>query len=107
MEFINESNYPLQDIGVYVLPIERGRACHCEADFHCDPNNRNDVERVKNLWQEVSRRFIDEGGAFFDRPYGIWADLVYSRAGTYTQKLKEIKREIDPNNICNPGQLCF
>jgi hypothetical protein len=107
MEFINEYNYPLQDIGVYVLPIERGRACHCEADFHCDPNNRNDVERVKNLWQEVSRRFIDEGGAFFDRPYGIWADLVYSRAGTYTQKLKEIKREIDPNHICNPGHLCF
>ena len=24
MEFINEYNYPLQDIGVYVLPIERG-----------------------------------------------------------------------------------
>lgn len=107
MEFINEYNYPLQDIGVYVLPIERARACHCEADFHCDPNNRNDVERVKNLWQEVSRRFIDEGGAFFDRPYGMWADLVYSRAGTYTQKLKEIKREIDPNHICNPGHLCF
>ncbi|MEI6126183.1 MAG: FAD-binding oxidoreductase [Pseudomonadota bacterium] len=107
MEFINESNYPLQNIGVYVLPIERRRACHCEADFHCDPHNRNDVERVKNLWQEVSRRFIDEGGAFFDRPYGIWADLVYTRAGTYAQKLKEIKRKIDPNNICNPGQLCF
>ena len=107
MEFINEYNYPLQDIGVYVLPIERGRACHCEADLHCNPNDMNDVARVKNLWEEVSRRFIDEGGAFFDRPYGIWADLVYNRAGTYTQKLKEIKREIDPNHICNPGHLCF
>ena len=106
MEFINEYNYPLQNIGVFVLPIERGRAVHCEADFHCNPNDTNEVEQVKNLWLEVSERFINNG-AFFDRPYGAWSDMVYSRAGTYTQKLKELKRELDPNNILNPGHLCF
>jgi len=105
-EVINTYNYPLQDIGIYILPIERGRAFHCEADFHCNPDDREAVEQVRNLWLEVSERFIDEG-AFFDRPYGAWADMVYSRAGTYTQKLKELKREIDPNNIMNPGHLCF
>ena len=106
MEFINEYRYPLQNIGVFVLPIERGRAVHCEADFHCNPNDKHEVEQVKNLWLEVSERFINNG-AFFDRPYGAWSDMVYSRAGTYTQKLKELKRELDPNNILNPGHLCF
>jgi hypothetical protein len=105
-EFINEYHYPLQNIGVYVLPIERGRAVHCEADFHCNPDSKTEVDHVRNLWLEVSEKFID-GGAFFDRPYGAWADMVYSRAGTYTQKLKELKKELDPNNILNPGHLCF
>lgn len=106
MEFINTCQYPLQDVGVYVLPLERGRAYHCEADFHCNPRDARETQRVRALWRDVSERLIDEG-AFFDRPYGAWADMVYRRAGSYTRKLQEIKREIDPCNIMNPGQLCF
>ena len=106
MELINTYNYPLQDIGVYVLPLERGRAYHCEADFHCNPADEREAGRVRALWREASERLIDEG-AFFDRPYGAWADMVYRRAGAYTKKLKELKRELDPCNIMNPGQLCF
>jgi len=106
MELINTYNYPLQDVGICIMPLERGRAFHCSADFHCNPTRQQEVETVKNLWFEVSERLIDEG-AFFDRPYGAWAEMVYSRAGTYTQKLKDIKRELDPNNILNPGHLCF
>lgn len=106
MEFINTYNYPLQDVGVYVLPLERGRAYHCEADFHCDPRDSRETERVRALWRDASERLIDEG-AFFDRPYGAWADMVYRRAGCYTRKLQELKRELDPCNIMNPGQLCF
>lgn len=106
MEVINKYDYPLRDVGVFILPIERGRAFHCQADFHCTPTDAGEVERIRNLWLEASERLIDEG-AFFDRPYGAWADMVYSRAGTYTQKLKELKRELDPNNVLNPGHLCF
>jgi len=106
MECINTHNYPLQDVGVYVLPLERGRAYHCEADFYSNPLDVRETERVYSLWREVSERLIDEG-AFFDRPYGAWADMVYRRAGSYTRKLQEIKRELDPCNIMNPGQLCF
>jgi len=106
LEVLNKYNYPLQDVGVYVLIIERGRAVHCEFDIHADPENRQENMQAKSLWLELSQRFIDEG-AFFDRPYGAWADMVYARAGTYTQKLKQIKKELDPNNILNPGRLCF
>ncbi len=106
MELINTYNYPLQDVGVYVLPLERGRAYHCEADFHCNPRDSRETDRVKALWRDVSERMIDEG-AFFDRPYGVWADMVFRRAGSYTKKLQELKHELDPCNIMNPGQLCF
>jgi FAD/FMN-containing dehydrogenase len=99
-------NYPLEDIGAYILPIERGRAVHCEFDFHCNGYDREERQRIKQLWLEASQVLIEQG-AFFDRPYGAWADMMYKRTGTYTEKLKELKRELDPNNICNPGHLCF
>ena len=98
--------YPLEDLGGYILPIERGRASHCEFDFHCDLEDEEEKVRVKELWLETSQALID-AGAFFDRPYGAWAEMVYSRAGNYTEKLKELKRVLDPNNIMNPGKLCF
>ncbi len=105
-EVTNTYDYAMRDIGMYVLPIERGRAMHIEIDFHGDPRDREALPQLKNMWMEISERFIDEG-AFFDRPYGAWAGMVYQRAGTYTQKLKELKRALDPNNILNPGHLCF
>jgi FAD/FMN-containing dehydrogenase len=46
-------------------------------------------------------------GACFDRPYGDWAEMVYKRSGNYTVKLKEVKAEMDPCSIMNPGKLCF
>jgi len=101
-----ESNYPLRYIGGYLLPIERGRAVHLEFDLHCDPLNPGEVEQVKQLWLKCSEALIDKG-AFFDRPYGAWADMIYKKTGTYTKKLKELKKELDPHHILNPGKLCF
>jgi FAD/FMN-containing dehydrogenase len=99
-------NYPGKDIGGYLLPIERGRAIYCEFDLHYDSNNTENTEDVKRLNTEASKALI-EAGAFFDRPYSVWADLMYSRTGTYTEYLKKLKVELDPNNIMNPGKLCF
>ena len=99
--------YPLTEIGMYLLPLERGRALHCEFDLHCPPSDGSgEVENIKALWLKASKELIN-GGAYFDRPYGSWAEMVYSRASNYTQILRELKSEIDPNNILNPGKLCF
>ena len=100
----NKHKYPLEDIGAYVLPIERGRAGHCEFDFHCDLEDEEEKAKVEKLWLDSSRALID-AGAYFDRPYGPWSEMVYSRAVTYSEKLKGVKKEIDPNNIMNPGKL--
>ena len=99
-------HYPSGDIGGYLLPIERGRTIYCEYDFHCNLDDPVDSQRVKGLFEEASEALADRG-AFFDRPYGTWAEAMYRRAGTYTEYLKKIKRKLDPNNVMNPGKLCF
>ena len=35
------------------------------------------------------------------------ADLVFERASGYTAALRRLKKVFDPNNIMNPGTLCF
>jgi len=32
---------------------------------------------------------------------------MYDRNAVYTDYLKKLKREFDPNLIMNPGKLCF
>jgi FAD/FMN-containing dehydrogenase len=94
------------DIGLFAVPIERGRGLHVEIDLHCDPSNEAGKATTKKLWEQASFELMNKG-AYFDRPYGAWADMVYSRATIYALKLKQLKQEMDPNNILNPGKLCF
>jgi hypothetical protein len=100
------ANYPLQDIGGYAVVLERGRAMHCEFDLHCEPDGAAAQAGIKNLWLAASKALLDKG-ALFDRPYGDWAPMVYARAPEYALKLKQIKQEMDPQGILNPGKLCF
>ena len=105
-EVASKYHYPTSDIGGYLLPIERARAMYCEYDLHCNLDDLADSQRVKELFEEASEVLVDRG-AFFDRPYGPWAEVMYSRAGSYTEYLKRVKRQLDPNNVMNPGKLCF
>jgi FAD/FMN-containing dehydrogenase len=98
--------YSSGDIGVYVQPVERARSFYCVFDLHCDPKNDGDVQRVQALFEEASETLVDIG-AFFDRPYGPWAQLMYQRDAAYAEYLRKIKAQLDPNNIMNPGKLCF
>jgi FAD/FMN-containing dehydrogenase len=99
--------YPISDIGGYLQPIEHNRACHLEFNFFYDPASASEAERVRNLYAEAVKVLLDEG-ALFTRPYGEeLTKLVYERAADYTMALRRVKRIFDPNNIMNPGHLCF
>jgi FAD/FMN-containing dehydrogenase len=106
LEAACKHNYPTNNIGGYLLPIERARTIYCEYDLHCNLDNSLDTEQVKAFFGEVSKVLVDNG-AFFDRPYGPWSEVMYSRAGAYTEYLKRVKQQLDPNNVMNPGKLCF
>ena len=101
-----KGGYATQDIGGYFVVMERGRGVHCEFDLHCEPAESDERKRVRDLWLAASTALMDSG-ALFDRPYGDWADMVYARAPQYAVKLKQIKKEMDPRGILNPGKLCF
>jgi FAD/FMN-containing dehydrogenase len=98
--------YDRTAIGAYLLPLERGRAVHCEFDLHCNLADEGETDTVKALWLKASEALMNEG-AFFDRPYGAWAEMVYQRCEPYARKLKELKNELDPQGILNPGKLCL
>lgn len=98
--------YPVEDIGIYLQPTIQGTNCHCEFNLPYDPRNGKERDRVKILDQKASRIFANMGG-FFSRPYGYWADVVYSRDSASTNALRKVKNIFDPNGIMNPGKLCF
>lgn len=96
----------LTDVGVYVQPIERGRAVQCAYHFYYDGENQIETQKVKKAWLEGSFAALSMGGLFVN-PYGSQAEMVYSRAAKWGNVLKVVKEAFDPNNIMNPGKLCF
>ena len=98
--------FPESDLGGYIQPIEHNRACQLEFNLFYDPASNPEVERVRTLGSEAAKTFFDQG-ALFTRPYGDWAKMVYEKANGYAATLKRVKKLFDPNNIMNPGNLCF
>lgn len=91
------------DIGIYIQPIVQGTSCHLEFDVFYDPD---EADKIKRLVTEGSEDMANMG-AFFSRPYGEWAKIAYSRAMETTIVQRKMKKIFDPNNILNPGKLCF
>jgi FAD/FMN-containing dehydrogenase len=99
-------NYPSLDIGIYIQPVHQGASCHCEFSLPYDPDIKADVAKVKALFTRASEELLKQG-SFFSRPYGIWADMAFNRDAQTKEVLKMVKEIFDPNNVMNPGKLCF
>ena len=102
----NSLQYPVSDIGIYIQPQHQGTSCHCEFNLPYASGDSMETERVRELLEMSSEALIKQG-AYFSRPYGIWADMVYNRDAANKEMIRTIKRIFDPNNILNPGKLCF
>jgi len=112
-EFVNtmssvaqQQGYSPSQIGVYIQPQHQGVCCHCEFSLPFDPGNPKEATKAQELFTKASGVLINQG-AFFSRPYGPWANMVYNRDAQATIILKKIKGIFDPNNVMNPGKLCF
>ena len=105
-EIAAQYDYPISDIGMYIQPIEHNRACRHEFNFFYNPEDAGETAAIRGLYKEAATVLLNEG-AIFTRPYGDLAPIVYERAATYARTLKRLKKVFDPNNIMNPGNLCF
>jgi hypothetical protein len=105
-EIAVKHGYQIDDMGTYLQPIEHNRACYLEFDFFYDPEDPAQIRIVQNLFRQAAVTLLNEG-ALFTRPYGELAPLVYERTSGYTMTLRRVKKLFDPNNIMNPGHLCF
>jgi len=102
----HEMGYPTSEMGIYLQPIVQGTNCHCEFNLFYDPDNQKESERVKELSERVTMSLMAKG-AFFSRPYGTSAGTIINRDAATVAALKKVKSILDPNNIMNPGKLCF
>ena len=104
--FLENSGFDCSNLGIYLQPIEHNRACQVQFSFHY---NRFDVEERRRI-DELSfqaAKLCRERGGYFTRPYGKLAGYLYDQAAGYRSALKRVKSIFDPENIMNPGNLCF
>ena len=77
-----------------ILPLNHGAPFYFEPGFYRDPRDEGENQSVDKLFLETSSRLIARG-AFFDRPYPLWAQEVCTRASRYRSKIQEIKKMRD------------
>ena len=105
-ELVEKSGYSAVDLGVYIQPIVQGTSYHCEFNLFYDPENQSEQGRVKNL-SALSTKSLIAMGAYFSRPYGENAEMIFNRDAASVSALSKLKDIIDPNHIMNPGKVCF
>jgi FAD/FMN-containing dehydrogenase len=102
----DQSGYAVTEMGVYLQPIVQGTGCHCEFTLFYDRKNSRELDRVKDLSAAATRNLIAKG-AFFSRPYGENATMIFNRDAASVAVLNKFKNIFDPNRIMNPGKVCF
>ena len=102
----NQAGYPVPEIGTYVQPLVQGANYHVEFNLFYDPDNQRESNLVRHLANGVIDPLI-ASGAFFSRPYGETARYILNKDAATVEMLKRVKSIFDPNNMMNPGKLCF
>jgi len=107
-DIATELDYPFEDIGIYIQPVEDMRACQMTFMLSYNKREEEEVKKLKEIYGRAIVEVINKGG-FFNRVYDGIGDIVYNlpRAQGYVKHIRRVKRLFDPNWILSPGKLCF
>ncbi len=105
-ELAEIAGYPTSDMGVYIQPIVQGTGVHCEFNLFYDPANASEASRVKGLATSAVKELM-ASNAFFSRPYGENAGIIFNRDAASLAVLNKLKDMFDPKHVMNPGKVCF
>lgn len=93
-----EFDLPISDFGVYIQPTNQNHACHIEFILPFDPGSNSKIGLMKEFEKKAVIQLMD-AGAFFSRPYGFAAGLVWSQNPANYQLVKNIKGIFDPRRV--------
>ncbi len=105
-DIAEKAGYPVSDMGVYIQPVVQGTGYHCEFNLFYDTENTRETSRVRELSLTATKGLMNMG-AFFSRPYGETRNMIFNRDAASVAVLKKFKNIFDPNNIMNPGKVCY
>jgi FAD/FMN-containing dehydrogenase len=92
-----------ETVGCYVQPVVQNHACHVELLVPFDAGRPGEIGRMRELEREGVGR-LAAAGAFFSRPYGSAAEMVFQQNPVSYDVLKKVKGIFDPNRVLNRGK---
>ena len=99
---VEKYGFTADDVGIYIQPLEYGRACHVEFSIVCGPDSHEETFRMKDLAKESVKLTAGQGG-FFSRLYPPWGEWVAREYDSQKEPVDKLKKVFDPRNIMNPG----
>ena len=105
-EFLLKTGLDQTALGVYIQPLEYGRAYYTQFHFFYDPRDQMQKQKMIQLDQAFNQKLLFSR-VLFNTPYGAQSSLIYDHATIYANTLKKVKKIFDPGEIMNPGRLCF
>jgi FAD/FMN-containing dehydrogenase len=105
-DLANDAGYPATEMGVYIQPIVQGCNFHTEFNLFYDGENATENACVRKL-ATLSINALMAKGAHFSRPYGENTRTIMNKDAASVAALHRVKGIVDPENIMNPGKLCF
>ena len=103
VDTVLECGFPEAETGTYIQPIVQNHACQMEFILPFDPGSDAEIGRMKKIERQAVVRLI-KAGAFFSRPYGSAAELVWAQNPANYRLVKIVKGIFDPKRVLQRGK---